>query len=203
MSAGGLDLARAARRGAQRGRDANGRHQCTSGRAALAELDVVDVLGDRRRLAADRAGGVAAELDLGEGGRERVEEEQTADERVADPERELDRLVRLERADDPRQDAEHAALGAARRQLGRRRLREQAAVAGALMRLEDGDLALEAEDRAVDDRDAVPHRGVVQEVAGREVVGAVDDHVPALGEDAVDVLGRQSLLEQPAPGRRG
>src|SRR6478752_8607593 len=105
------------------------------GGTSLAELDVVDVLGNRRRLAADRAVGVAAELDLGEGGRERVEEEQPADEAVADPDPELDRLVRLQRADDPRQDTEHAALGATRGQLGRRRLREQAAVARALVGL--------------------------------------------------------------------
>ena len=47
----------------------------------------------------------------------------------------------------------------------------------------------------MDDRDPAPHGGVVHEVARREVVGAVDDHVPALGEDAVDVLRREPLLE--------
>ena len=45
------------------------------------------------------------------------------------------------------------------------------------------------------DRDAVPDGGVVHEVAGREVVGAVDDHVPAVGEDPLDVLGVEALLE--------
>ena len=48
----------------------------------------------------------------------------------------------------------------------------------------------------MDDRDPVPHRGVVDEVAGREVVGAVDDHVPAVGEDPLDVLGVEPLLER-------
>ena len=47
----------------------------------------------------------------------------------------------------------------------------------------------------MDDRDAVPDRRVVQEVAGGEVVGAVDDHVPALAEDPVDVLGGEALAE--------
>ena len=98
---------------------------------ALAELDVVDVLGDRRAVAADRARRVAAERDLGEGAGERVEEEQATDQRLADPERQLQRLVRLDRADDAWQDAEDAALGAARGELRRRRLREEAAVAGA------------------------------------------------------------------------
>ena len=45
----------------------------------------------------------------------------------------------------------------------------------------------------MDDRDPVPHRGVVQEVARREVVGAVDDDLPALVEDPVDVVGAQAL----------
>ena len=40
----------------------------------------------------------------------------------------------------------------------------------------------------------MPDRRVVDEVPRREVVGAVDDHVPAVGEDALDVLGRQPLL---------
>ena len=93
----------------------------------------------------------------------------------------------------PGQHAEHAALGARRRQLDGRRLREEAAVARAVVRLEDGHLALEAVDRAVDDRDAAPDRRVVDEVAGREVVGAVDDQVPAVVEDPVDVLGGEAL----------
>ena len=53
-------------------------------------------------------------------------------ERLADAEQELQRLVRLQRADDPGQHAEDAALGAARRELGRRRRGEEAAVARAL-----------------------------------------------------------------------
>ena len=154
-------------------------------------------------VAADRAVGAALDLHLVELGRERVEEQQPADERLADPGRELDRLVRLQRADDARQHAEHAALGARRRELGRRRLREEAAVARAFVRLEDGDLALEAVDRAVHDRDAAPHRRVVHEVAGREVVGAVDDQVPAVVEDAVDVLGGEALAVRDARRRRG
>ena len=110
------------------------------------------------------------------------------------PSDELQRLVRLERADDPGQHAEDAALGAARRQLGRRRGGEEAAVARAVAGLEHGHLALEAVDRAVDERDVVPDRRVVQQVARREVVGAVDDHVPALAEDAVDVLRGDPLV---------
>src|SRR6201989_1194992 len=86
----------------------------------------------------------------------RAKQDHRADERLADAEAELERLARLERADDPRQDAEHATFGAARRELRRRRLREEAAVAGALVRLEHRGLPLEAVDRAVDERDVVP-----------------------------------------------
>src|SRR5881398_1632380 len=35
--------------------------------------------------------------------------------------------------------------------------------------------------------------GVVDQVSRREVVGAVDDHVPAVGEDPLDVLRREPL----------
>ena len=49
---------------------------------------------------------VPADRDLVEGRVERVEEEQPPGEGLADPERELQRLAGLERADDPRQDAE-------------------------------------------------------------------------------------------------
>ena len=46
----------------------------------------------------------------------------------------------------------------------------------------------------MDDRDLVPHGSVVQQVARGEVVGAVDDELPAVTEDPVDVLRRQPLL---------
>ena len=91
----------------------------------------------------------------------------------------------------PRQHAEHAGLGAGRGQLGGRRLGDLAAVAGALVRQVDGGLTLEAEDGAVDDGDVELHRGVVDEVAGGKVVGAVDDHVVAV-EDGQDVVRRQA-----------
>src|SRR4029078_348567 len=103
-------------------------------------------------------------------------------------ERTLDGLGALERAEHTGQQPEHTALGAARRQLGRRWLWKQAAVARARAGLEDRQLALEAEDRAVHHRESAPDRGVVHEVARREVVGAVDDHVPAGLEDPLDVF---------------
>ena len=82
----------------------------------------------------------------------------------------------------PRHDAKHAVRAAARGELGRRRRRIEAAIARALVRDEGGDLSLEAQDRGRDDGLAEPHSCIVQEVAGREVVGAVDDHVVRLDE---------------------
>ncbi len=104
---------------------------CSEDRGRVAELDVVDVLGDGRMVAADRALRVTPDGDLVEGRSEGVEEEEPPGERVAASEDELERLVRLDRPDDPREDAEDPALRAARSELGRRRLREEAAVARA------------------------------------------------------------------------
>src|SRR5947207_3043507 len=75
-------------------------------------------------------------------------------------------------------------------------LREEAAVAGSVAGLEDRHLPLEAEGRAVHDRDVVPDRCVVDEVTGREVVGAVDDHIPARLEDPLDAVGGEPLAER-------
>ena len=79
---------------------------------------------------------------------------------------------------------------------GRRRLRVQAAVARTLARPERRDLAVEAEDRTVDDRNVLPDARIVDEVARGEVVEAVHDDVPILIEDAVDVLAREALVER-------
>ena len=70
---------------------------------------------------------------------------------------------------------------------GGRRLGVEVAVLRAVLGPEHGDLALEAVDRAPDVRLAEQHRGVVDQVAGREVVGAVDDEVVA-GEDLEHVV---------------
>src|SRR6185503_11229948 len=115
------------------------------------------------------------------------------DEWLADPEEELDDLVRLDRADDTGQHTEDAGLSARRRELRWRGCREETAIARALVRLEDGDLPLEPIDAPVHDRLVPLHRRVVEQVARGEVVGAVNDDV-VLGEDAVDVLARQALL---------
>ena len=94
----------------------------------------------------------------------------------------LDDFQCLEAADDARQDAEDAAFGAAGYQARRGRGRIEVAVIGAEFALsvaviEDGHLAFELEDGGVDVGFAEQDGSVVDEVAGREVVGAVDDDV--------------------------
>jgi hypothetical protein len=146
-----------------------------------AEGLVVDEPGDGRVLAAQRALRVLADADLAVLHVERVVDHERADERLADAGEQLDRLGRLDRADRGAQDAEHAALGAARDHAGRRRLGVEAPVARRLAagrrRPEHRRLPVEAVDRAPDVGLAEEERGVVDHVAGREVVGAVDDEV--------------------------
>src|SRR5258706_11789746 len=158
-----------------------------------AEALVVDLVGDRRVLAADRALRIAPQLDLAERRLERVEEQVAPDERLADREEQLQRFVRLDRADDTGEQTEHAGLGARWRELRGWRGGEEAAVARTLMRAEDGDLSLEAIDASVHDRLVPLHRRVVEEIARREVVGTVDDHV-VVRDDPVDVVAREPLL---------
>ena len=80
----------------------------------------------------------------------------------------------------PGEHAQHAGLRARRCQLCRRRLGDEAAVARTVVGVEDRGLPLEAEDGAVDHGDPLQQRGVIHEVAGREVVGPVDDGVVPL-----------------------
>ena len=70
-------------------------------------------------------------------------------DQVVRAENDLDRFVCLDRADDPRQHAEHAAFRARRNETGRRRFRIQAAIARALLRPEHTRLSFKPEDRTV------------------------------------------------------
>ena len=149
--------------------------------------------GRDRLVGARRAGRVAPEPELGERAVEGIEQQQAADERLADPEQDLEHLVGLEHPHDPGHDAQDAGHGAAGRELGRRRGRIQAAVARALVRHERRQLALEPEHAGVDDRDARRHGRVVEQVAGLERVGPVEDHVVA-GDDPLDVVRDEHLV---------
>src|SRR6478736_2898302 len=161
-----------------------------------AEGVVVDETGDCRVVTAQRAVRVLADLELAPLQLEGVVDDELADGRVTDAGDQLDRLVDLDRADAGAQDAEHAALGAAGDHARRRGLGVEAAVARGVVgqgRREDGRLAVKAVDRAPDVGDLQEVGGVVDHVAGREVVGAVDDEVVAL-EDLEHVVVVEALV---------
>ena len=158
-----------------------------------AESLVVDQLGHLRLRSADLALGVLAQLDELEGHIQGVVEQQAPDQRRPRAQDQLERLGRLQRADGARQHAQHPALGAGRHQPGGRRLGEQAAVARSRPRVEHAHLPVEAEDRAVHVGLAQQHAHVVGQVARREVIRAVDDHV-VIGGDAHGVRRSERLV---------
>ena len=145
--------------------------------------------------AADRAGGVTPEGEGAGGDGERVEVEETADERLAEAGEELDGFGGLEGSDETGDGAEDACFGAGGDGAWRWWGGEHAAVAGATGGgVEDGELAFEAMDSAVDIRDAAPCGDIAAEVAGGEVVGAVEDEVAAVGE-VHGVGGAESVVD--------
>ena len=141
-----------------------------------AELLVVDELRDLVR-AARGALRILAQVERAKAHAQRIHEQQPSGEALSDSEDELERLGRLNRADDSRQHAEHAALGAARNESRRWRLAEETAIARRICGREHRCLSLEAIDAAVHVRLAEQHARVVHEIARLEVVGAVDDDV--------------------------
>src|SRR6266404_2304578 len=118
--------------------------------AHAAEFVVIDQLVYGAMFAAHRAVGIFAQLQLAKLHGQRVEQQQTSGKTIAAPEDQFDGLHGLNRTDDSRQHAQHAAFGARRHQPRRRRLWIQAAVARAVGHAENSHLALEAKNRAVD-----------------------------------------------------
>src|SRR5690606_21810310 len=152
----------------------------------------------------DRAVRIRWQAQLAEAHAQRVELQQAPAQRLADAQQQLDRLVGLQQADDARQHTQHAGLGAVGRELRRRRLREQAAIAWRLAalpaRVEYAHLALEALHRAVYQRLAQLHAGIVEQVAKREIVRAVDHHVDAV-QQRLDVVRGDPRLHRLDPDR--
>ena len=79
---------------------------------------VVYQLGDRRILAANRAIGILAQLEFAELHAERVDQQQTPDQRIACAENQLDDFGGLDHADQSRKNAQHSAFGAGGNQSG-------------------------------------------------------------------------------------
>src|SRR5690606_17704600 len=100
-----------------------------AGLLTCAERLVVDVARELHAGGAHRATGIGRQPRFAEPHRQRVEMQQATGQRFAQLQQQLEGLGGLEHADYPGQYPEHAGLAAVGRGLGRRRLREQAAVA--------------------------------------------------------------------------
>src|SRR5581483_4714068 len=158
-----------------------------------AELLVVDEFRYRPVIAANGATRVLAQLEFAELHSESIKEQQPSDERVAAAQDQLDDLHGLQATDDARQYPQDAALGATGNQSRRGRLGIEAAIAGAVLCVENRDLSLEAEDAAVNVRLPKQHAGIVDQVARGEVVCAIGYDV-VVAEDFQRVLRAEACF---------
>ena len=126
---------------------------------------------------ADRAVGIFVQLQRAELHGERIDEQEATGEALADAQDQLDDFGGLDDADQTRENSEDSTLRAGGNKARRWRLRVEAAVAGRVLGGEDAGLPLEAEDGAVDVGLAGEDAGVVDQIAGLEVVRAVGDDV--------------------------
>lgn len=138
---------------------------------------------DSGRGPADRAMGVGSDVQFAEPCGQGVNDHQAPDERLADAEDEFECFRGLERADQPGQDTEDPRFGAVGHRARRRRFGEEATVTRTSgVRREHTGLPFEAQDRAVDVGFLQEHAGVVHQIAGDEVIRAVDHPVIATDE---------------------
>ena len=140
-------------------------------------------------IAANRAFGILAKLQLAKAHVERIHKQQAANQRLAYSQNQLDRLGSLYYANEPGQNAQNSAFGATRYQARRRRLRVEAAVAGTILRAEDAGLTLKAKDRSIRIRLAQQHACIVDQVARGKVIRTIGNNVVVL-EDIESVCAR-------------
>src|SRR6266545_4829265 len=139
-------------------------------------------IADGRMLATDRALRIALQLHFAEAHAEGVVREEPPNERLADAEENLHRFRRLHHSDYAWEHAQDTRLASGGDEAGRGRCRIETAVAGPLVRGEDRGHALELEDGAVDVGLAREIAGVIDEVAGVEIVRPVDDEIVVLDD---------------------
>ena len=139
---------------------------------------------------------VRPDAGIAEAHAQRIESQQAANQRFADAQQQLQHLGGLQHAGQSRQYTQHAGLGAVRRELWRRRLGEQAAVARRHATLaasvKHAYLAVKALDGGIHQRLGVLDAGVVEQVAQREVVRPIQHHVHAL-QQRIHVFGGDPL----------
>src|SRR5208282_4188467 len=148
--------------------------------AHAAKFVVIDELVNGAMLAAHWTSRIFAQLEFAEFHAERIEEQQPANEALAAAKNQLDGFHRLDGTDDARQHAQHAALSAGGHESWRRRFRIQAAVARSFRHAEHRSLPFKAKDRAVNVWLAEQNARVVDEIARREIIGAIHNDVEIL-----------------------
>src|SRR5690606_13841046 len=123
---------------------------------------------------ADRAGRITPHPELAEAAAQGVDQQQAPHHRLAEAGQQLERLQRLQAANDADQRTGHAGLAASQLRLAA--MTVQAVVAGAVVApgIEHRELALQANRRAGHQRLAGGHAGGVDRLAGGEVVAAVE-----------------------------
>src|SRR5262249_14057262 len=122
------------------------------------------------------------------------DEQKASNQRIAYAQDQLDHFGSLHHADKTGENSEHAAFGAGGNESGWWRLGIEAAVAGAILSGEDAGLAFEAENRSVDVGLAGQNAGVVHEVTGGKVIGAVGDDVE-LAKEFEGIGAAESCVE--------
>ncbi len=133
---------------------------------------------------------IALDAQLAKTTGQRIDQQQTADQRLAESGQQLERLQRLQAADHAHQRTDHARLAAG--QLGLAAMPVQAVIAGAGFqpRIEHGELSLETNRRTADQRLSGLHAGCIDRLADGEIVRAVEHQID-LGNHCIQRVGIQ------------
>src|SRR4030095_5003814 len=142
---------------------------------------------------AQRAIRIAADTDLAKPHGKRIVHQQTSDQGFSLLHDEFNRLGRLYHSNNPGQNSQDTGLTSRRHHTRRGWGGEQAAVAWANMRLEHTGLPFKLENAAMHYRLAGEESGIVDQIARRKVIAAVDDDVIVL-KDSHDIIHRQTLV---------
>src|SRR6185369_12130416 len=132
-------------------------------RRHTAEFFVVNQFFDRRILATHRTLRIFSQFELAELHGPGVEVQQTVDQQILRAENDLDRFVRLNGADNARQNTKHATFRARRNEPGRRRLGIKTAITRALLGPKHARLTFEPEYRTVHVWLSTQHTRIVDE----------------------------------------
>src|SRR5260370_35195527 len=136
---------------------------------------------NRGRISADWGFRILEDLEFPKPEFERIETHEAADERIPDPNDQLDRLDRLHDANYAWQNAKNTTFRATRHHAGRRGFWKHASITrAAKVRSEDRALSVKTENRSVNVRLFGQHTNIVRKVARGEIVGPVNDDVVVL-----------------------